>query len=1740
MGKVQLEAILKLVDVQINPQVFRKISQAMAGMPAALQQTSKGLQNANQAANNLNRTLKNTTSHLTQNEKVARLLLQRMAQFAILLPTFVTMNRAIQGSVKFLFEFDSALRDIVRTDVSGLSGRIEEIGDAALKTAVDFGVLAQEVLGVVKVFVQAGLTIEEAQKRANLAILATQVSTLSSADAVEFFIAASEQFRLSSEGLTNALDALVRVEDLAAVEAQDIAEAFRTGGNSFAEFGKDINAGIGLISALREQTRKSGREIGTFYKTLQTRIFAAGEARDAIEGLGVEVENLDGSLRPTLAVLNDLKMAFDGLTEAQTANAAKAIGGVRQFESLIAALNSVERANELTTKASQAAGTANNKRLVTDQKLEIQLGKLIAQGQAFAEALGDAGLEDAIRGVLNVATGLLKVFTNIVDAVSNIGGSLAPLLALGGITLGKAVLGFGNKGAAAAGGAGVAGGANPLLAQANQQLKPAVTSIGQQLSLFGTATKGSVMAMSSYVRSIVANTTGQTAAMKQASLAQMQFAIESRNATLALKRSFLQNSFGGEGVAKGIGKFGGSSTGAILSGLVGSIIVPKIFDPLEKSSNEAGAAMAKTANAGLSLGATFLATGNLAAAAAAFLAGALGSLTSQAIDYYKVNQESIKQDKETVDRNVRIAGGKRLFTGDSDLQDTFQKDFLDSLRKNILNLGKGAGTQKTFEDAAGSAEARKAGIQTADELRDAFFSSIDVQKKFIANQQDYIASQSEASGRTADATRLTEELAVAVNANMGHAFATLQDAIGATGAAAGSAAAEVERAALSLEELGKVRDSQRLAEEFRTLSLQLDLAKEGPLALADNIVRMKNEILIAERDLKGQDFSQQFSDILTRLTPNGGDIKLKSGELITANEFFLKVSEGIKSLDPTKIQQYNQFLEDLPNTQRKNADELTKLFEEQAKSELSLQTQKNDLQKEVSDRAKKLLEEEQKASLSAFEATRLFTAELEKFGDAVSGDILNQFQNINLGDIEDVLSGNSGLGAGIQQIIQSAFGDNKGESRVAKAQTELRAVSEMSAAKLEVLARKLEVVNEKLLDQANAADFAALTGEKLGLELDVEKTKQEALINATEGKIKVLEAERQAAKDAAEAEKKRLELLEKLAEASRNFDNELLDVRRGFEDFIKDKTADLLERETDARQELKEAQQEVLDTTKELADAYKSLVEAQYEFNGAIAEAKIKSNLLAKDIAMLTGGISTFSGELSALGGAYSEVLNEANITLEKRVELERQLAEETLSFLQQARDEIVQAGLGVFGQTGAENQELGQGIAGLQFIAETLGGSFESFMNLTEGELASVTETLLNLPADFRQQILDALSFLPSTTNIGGFNVDQLTQAIGQIGAGVAPEAGLPSIEELNTKQVEQLQHLQELALQDAQLQVSQIVAAEKQVEAALASAEAAKILQERATENLGEVRDAVLEESAILDLANQQRQELTLAVIAADDRNTLTQIEKEAQLFAEQNDAFRDIGDNIVKGIASLIGARLAVIEATQNINNAVDGHIPNFAGGNLTPGEAAGILRAAAREKRAMPGGAGLAIANTSEAIIPIHNRGFIPNFADGNFDSIAAGISAIKQINASVVAAIAQSVTTALANLNTGGNESTSDMLAEVVGQLKSVNETLDEVLTSNTAIQTNTSTTEGGTTVNAAAGRENVRIVLETNQNSSININGLSSLREELSAAVKDAASEQVDAQLQSLLVELDNIITALQERGILSSLGQIR
>lgn len=1773
-NRVELEAILKFVGVKINPGVFNQISRAAAGMPGPVQQFNRNLSQSVGIANNVNRAVRGVNNQLSGSEKAARLFLQRMAQFAILLPTFATLNKSIQGGIKFLFEFDAAIKDIIRVDIGSLSGKFDEIAKSAFNLATEFGTSAVVAADTIKLYVQAGFDLKKANELAELSLLATKSSTLDAAQAVEFLLSATKQFGLEGDALKNSLDALVKTEDLSALEARDIADAFKTGGNSLAQFGKDINDSIGLIAALREQTRKSGNEIGTFFKTLQTRIFAAGESRSALEALGVSVQDIEGHLRPTLAVLNDLKTAFDGLSEAEKANAAKSIAGVRQFEELIGTLNSLDRANELAAESSNAAGTARNKEAIDATKLQRRLDDLIVAGQKLAFALGEAGSTDFFKNALKSVTGLVNGLTEVVKLLDKFKVPILPILAplaLKGLdkVFGLGLGGGGGKGGG--GGGGGPGGAGPLGQNTNdlaantaalRQLTTVVGILAQEMKM----ASGAMLNQAGASQVAVAATNVQTQATNVQTQATQQATAATQTFTQRMKAAL------NTPIGRGAGTSEGLKSAAIFASLTiaASAVTAglnSLSEHLGGNSSVAGS-LTKTTSAAAQMGIQFAAFGPVAAGVAASL-GALWDVSTRLKDAYDDEVAALNEMNQARNRSDnQKAGLFALSQSPDNAAQAFGKSIEGRIKANVdydksfqqIFSSLDAGTKKAIGDAHSLKEIylTNSAIEYTGQLDDLGQEIVKITKgagedliRSLANADDSLFKNKEAleelrasydsAGKSSLAYKDQQDL-------LELAFDRLADG-------AVEAAKQIQFLQMSFDDMKKLQDLIASAQDVNATNRAIVDKSKEPEDLAQGIDELSQTSRNAKADLANA--QKAFQDLLDTLKIAGSDTsQFAAFESMEDAKKFLADLGALLS-KPNNGGAIADFLGNrkLNDAQKQFAAEYIKIEENRVGAVLKSKEAEAAFTSEAHKRNLEETKAQKEVTLRAVESLAKFRTELAKVGAQAnaSGDtgLMNQITGLKSQDVQNVLAGGSDLPKILQDVISSTFVDG-----VKRAETDLSQVADELAATLAPITNRISELNDEISalgvvtpNTEKATKKFALQQDLAAKTLEKQNVEQSAYVKGLEGLQKLTVETKRAQEEAAKAEAERTKKTLALTEATKGFSNSIREVNKNFQEFAKQKIEDLAQKQAGAYEELKSAEQGVLSATQELSNTYSDYISAIIQVNGVIAEAKIKANLLGRDIGMLNGNIVTFQDRLGSLNEAFTSVLDDANMKLEQRIQLEKQLAEQTLAFLKQAQDEIISAGINVFGQSAEENQGLQKGIAGLSFIVEKLGGSFQNFLGMDSSEIDALSQELLNLPVEFRKSILDALAFLPSTTSIGGFSADQLKQAIGQIGAGVAPEQGLPAISELTAQQVEQLKILGQLGNQEAKLQLSQVVTAQKQLEKAQEQLDIAKIQEERAREGFDQVRAAVDAEMTVLEEANIERRDLLQKVIEADNANTLHDIENQAQLFSDQNSVFREVGDFIVQGVGQAINAKMTMIEAQTSLNNfntaqsfenQAKGYIPNFANGNLSPSEAAGILQAAMREKKAMPNGAQLAIANTKEAIIPMYK-----NFAGGNDtgSSIAAGINSIRSIDQTMVAAIARSVQNSLAQITT--SDGSEQVLDKIAGLLTDLNTSIGQVRDSSLAIKTNTAglaATGTGTTPGATAATpgQDVRITLQTNQNNTVQITGLENLRDELKKALSETTDKQVAKQIESLMIQLEPVFQALNERGIISSFGQSR
>jgi hypothetical protein len=186
--------------------------------------------------------------------------------------------------------------------------------------------------------------------------------------------------------------------------------------------------------------------------------------------------------------------------------------------------------------------------------------------------------------------------------------------------------------------------------------------------------------------------------------------------------------------------------------------------------------------------------------------------------------------------------------------------------------------------------------------------------------------------------------------------------------------------------------------------------------------------------------------------------------------------------------------------------------------------------------------------------------------------------------------------------------------------------------------------------------------------------------------------------------------------------------------------------------------------------------------------------------------------------------------------------------------------------------------------------------------------------------------------------------------------------------------------------------------------------------------------------------------------------------------------------------------------------------------------------------MPAGAGLAVANTKEAVIPMHN-GHVPNFAQGS--DIAASLDSLRAVDAGFIAAVSSAIQRSLGNLR-GGDDGSDERFARMVDLLDDIRGSIDSIDESSTSIaSTNASiadTADGGG--GAAAGAGEVNINVTTNQRSTVQVAGLDNLRNAVAEGLRNAAMEQVEEVVDPIAEQIDAVIQVLNERGLITGFGQ--
>ena len=486
----------------------------------------------------------------TTAEKTGSSISSMFTKIAAVSPIYA-MVRAFQSALDTMKAVNDELIAIQK--VTGYTTQqMDALTESAYKLATQYGRSADEVLSAATAFARAGYG-EQAESLAELSLLTQNVGDVSADAASKFLIAADAAWKLggNEDTLMRILDGLNEVTNRNAVDMDALTEAITVGGSVFAEAGESAQTFTALVGAAVSATQRSGGEVARALRTILMNIRQIrGELEDGELVDGQSIANasnalrtyagisttVNGQLRRTSAVLEDLAAKWETLDTVAQSAISEALAGKRQANVLMALMGNWETVGKAIRDYADGAGSALAENEFYLQGWTAKSKQLDAAWTEFVSHLIDTG----------IITDALDTITSAVDLLDSEGGHL--IVTIGGITAAVLLLGQAKKAV--------------LGSEVVKDVKAAITAIN--------ALKDATVAY---------------AAAKEAAAAK-NHAAESALTFLEADRS--------EGAAKGLGKLGtailnlglsGGQLGLIAAGIAGLVVVVKSLADANDKAN---------------------------------------------------------------------------------------------------------------------------------------------------------------------------------------------------------------------------------------------------------------------------------------------------------------------------------------------------------------------------------------------------------------------------------------------------------------------------------------------------------------------------------------------------------------------------------------------------------------------------------------------------------------------------------------------------------------------------------------------------------------------------------------------------------------------------------------------------------------------------------------------------------------------------------------------------------------------------------------------------------------------------------------------------------------------------------------------------------------------------------------------------------------------------------------------------
>lgn len=351
---------------------------------------------------------------------------------------FKLIEEQCKNAVESVKELNDAMTLVNMTMLDMPDSKLKELASQSLDMAKELSVYTKTVTDAVTIYANANESVNSIVNKTQPTVLLASASGMSASKSADAIQGIMNQFHLAEEDAMNIADVIEKLSSEISLDfskgISDISEAVSVSGSVVEEAGMSFEKYASIVSATAEKTRVSGSVLGNAYKTIFSRISRSkdGETTDAeksqaekaLNSVGVSVRGIDGDLRDVSDILDDLNAVWGTLNQSEKSYVAEQASGVRQKNIFTATMDNYSRALELEEKALNSSGTAME---INEKRVDSIEGKMQKLSATMTDMYNDAVSEDAVKGMLDFATGIAEV----VDKLGLLQGAVAGIGALG-------------------------------------------------------------------------------------------------------------------------------------------------------------------------------------------------------------------------------------------------------------------------------------------------------------------------------------------------------------------------------------------------------------------------------------------------------------------------------------------------------------------------------------------------------------------------------------------------------------------------------------------------------------------------------------------------------------------------------------------------------------------------------------------------------------------------------------------------------------------------------------------------------------------------------------------------------------------------------------------------------------------------------------------------------------------------------------------------------------------------------------------------------------------------------------------------------------------------------------------------------------------------------------------------------------------------------------------------------------